>query len=449
MLTVLGAFLVLTALTGGGSRADIWSLLILRPVSAFVLAYAVVFYGKSVCRAFPKAMWLVVAIFALVISHLIPLPPAVWTMLPGRDIIADSMSSAQISLPWLPLSMSPSDTWNALFSLMTPSAVLILALASQFDHLVALMRGIIVGLILSGLLGLLQILGPSNNILYIYELTNGSSAVGLFANRNHQAMALACIFPLLAMHISLLKESEISTRFQKRLALAAAVLFVPLILVTGSRAGLLSMAIGLAGAAWVFCEPHTIGRTVRNRGLAPAQVLIIAVAVVVLFIVTLLASRAEAIDRLLAPDTVANIRTQALPVIMEASWAHFPFGSGIGSFVPVYQIFEPGYLLSDSYLNHAHNEFAEVLMTGGLPALAILLFLIVAYFQSAIASLPRYSSIVGDVTGLVVQRTGLVIIFLFVIGSVSDYPLRTPLIAVLVSIACAAALLGRRRMHDH
>ena len=441
----LAGLLVLVALTGGGSRADILSLLILRPVSAVLFAYAVVFHGQAAWTRHPVAMRFAAAVLGLMLLQLVPLPPFLWTMLPGRTPLAEGMAAAGMALPWLPIAMAPADGWNALFAMMAPVAALILAIAAKRDEQILLLRMAAVGLVVSGLVGLFQIIGPDDGPLYYYALTNKGSAVGLFANRNHQAMALACIFPLLAMHVSLLRRSELSTRFNKRLALAAAVLIVPLMLVTGSRAGLVSLMVGLVGAAWVYCEPQVIGRVVKNRGLAPVQLFILGSVVLGLLIVTILASRAEAVDRLLAADATANIRAQALPTIGEAIWTYFPVGSGFGSFVPVYQQLEPGGLLNDTYLNHAHNEFAEMLMTGGLPALLILLGLAAAFVLTLRKAMTTYASVTGDVTDIVLQRTGLVMIIIFVIGSMSDYPMRTPLIAVLTALAIAAALAGWRQ----
>ena len=53
------------------------------------------------------------AILALLCLDLVPLPPAIWYALPGREIMVEIDEAARLGQVWLPLTMSPSSTWNA------------------------------------------------------------------------------------------------------------------------------------------------------------------------------------------------------------------------------------------------------------------------------------------------------------------------------------------------
>src|SRR3546814_16949820 len=105
---------------------------------------------------------------------------------------------------------------------------------------------------MSGVLGLAQAIGPRDGPLYLYEITNNESAVGLFANRNRQAALLACLFPMLAVYASIDHPSAERMRLKFALCASVALFFLPLLLVTGSRAGLVLGVIGLLAGALLY-----------------------------------------------------------------------------------------------------------------------------------------------------------------------------------------------------
>lgn len=435
-LVLLLALLGLGFLIAGSGRDDILSLLIWRPVSAMALAFALYLGWQNAWGSARHIMFFVLAIVLLVTLHLIPLPPAIWTMLPGRDVVENVYAEAKLPLPWLPTSVAQTRTWNALFSLAAPVAALLLALSLKPNAQLAAARVILVIGLLSGLIGLLQAIGPSNGPLYFYRITNNGEAVGLFANRNHQAAFLACLFPLLAANLTLQRGSPESLSFRRILTVAAALFLIPLLLVTGSRSGLILGVIGVASAFWIYQPPVVVGRSGALKQ-ADRSHRAIGIAGTVLFTLALalVASRVKSIQRLVENDPAADLRFEALPVIWKASWDYFPFGSGIGSFVEVYKIVEPYRLLSPAYLNHAHNEPLELLITGGLPAIALML---VGLFMGLAAAWALVSQSNGTddrrSTELVLGRAGIALCFLLALSSVADYPLRVPSLAMFFAV---------------
>src|SRR5690606_4487657 len=149
---VLPAAIILAVLLGGASRADVASLLVLRPLAAVLFVYAIVRHGRAAFARSPALASLAICVMLLAVAHVVPLPPALWTQLPGRQVLVDVYEAAQIPLPWLPLSMSPPAAWNALFSLLLPFAVLALALAASVDELNRAMRVFLVLGLLSGVI---------------------------------------------------------------------------------------------------------------------------------------------------------------------------------------------------------------------------------------------------------------------------------------------------------
>jgi O-antigen ligase len=114
------------------------------------------------------------------------------------------------------------------------------------------------------------------------------------------------------------------------------------------------------------------------------------------------------------------------------AWKYFPFGSGAGSFVEVFQIDEPNRLLGLSYANHAHNDWLELMMTMGLPGLLLLL---VSLWAFARATRAAFRAPLGEGRRAPFARLGAVILLIFALGSIGDYPLRTPSLACLFVVA--------------
>ena len=91
---VLAIFILVTFMTGGGSRGDIQSLVILRPVSALMLGYALWRLKPAHLQDYSFISVFALLLIVLVILHLVPLPPSLWASLPGRALITDIDAAA-------------------------------------------------------------------------------------------------------------------------------------------------------------------------------------------------------------------------------------------------------------------------------------------------------------------------------------------------------------------
>ena len=116
----VGLLVVSVFLLGGGSRPDILSLLLLRPIGAIALIFALLRYGGAFWTDHRALAWLAACLILLPIVQLIALPPAVWTALPGRELVAEVFRSSGMDLPWQSLSLTPVATLNALFAVFLP-----------------------------------------------------------------------------------------------------------------------------------------------------------------------------------------------------------------------------------------------------------------------------------------------------------------------------------------
>jgi O-antigen ligase len=289
----------------------------------------------------------------------------------------------------------------------------------------------------SALLGFVQILSGPSSGAYLYRITNSYEMVGLFANRNHNAMFLA-----LAVIVSAMLLRDELMRRKKRgvvrvgLALAGLGLTVATILI-GSRAGLAAGAVAFAiGYLMVVSAWRSHAAASRRDGSAVATAkyvgwimyLPVAVMVVLLGIALWASDRSTALTRAMGEDVAADLRIQAWTTVRSMLDTHWVMGSGFGSFPDVYKMFEPDRLLQPSYFNHAHNDWVEILITGGLPAAIILLVTIVWILRRVLRS---------GLRGLVKGHRGdirfpaMAILLLLAVGSIVDYPLRIPSLQAL------------------
>lgn len=447
--TLLAAFLVVVFLTGGSSRADISSLMILRPIAVIVLALGLATLSRDHIRRNRWLFALASAVVVLVTAHLVPLPPALWQALPGRELVVAIDRLAGLEGIWRPLSLDPRGTWNAFWALTVPLAALVLAAQlggrDQYRLLVLL---IALGFV-SALIALLQILGSSNGPLYLYRITNFGQAVGLFANRNHQAVMLATMLPLIAAALTHDRSAASGLLKGGKASLAAfmlATLFlVPLILITGSRAGLLALLLAIFLSAWVASQknglsPSKIGPGKKRRGeidqsapVAPRKWIPWAMLAgfLALIALTYYADRSIAIERFLARDAADDMRIKIVPLLIDLARLYSPFGSGIGGFESVFMVHEPDTLLAPHYVNHAHNDYLEIAITAGIPGILLIILagiLMLAGMRGITLSEQGHSTL-----GL--ARAGFAILFLFAIASAVDYPVRVPSIQVWVTLA--------------
>jgi len=430
---LLVGFLGLVFLTGGASRSDVQSLIFLRPLAVLGCGLALLSLSREHLRKYRMLVWMAALVLILSITHLIPLPPAIWQALPGREVIAGIDNIVGINGEWRPLTMTPGPGRNAFFSLFVPLAVLLMVIQLNGEHLKRLILPVLMLGALSGILGIFQASGDPHGMLYFYRITSNGSAVGLFSNRNHQAVFLATLFPLLAIFASQSMKTESAIKIRCAVAIGAAVTIIPLLLVTGSRLGLMLGALGIASGWFIYRRAEATGvrrRTERKSYVAP---IIGGIAAVILSLLTIMASRAEALKRLVGTNVGEEDRAQVWNLVSRMAHEHLPWGTGSGSFVEMYRQVEPVSSLAPAYFNHAHNDWLEVWMTFGIPG-AVLVWLAVAIYLSGAWHLRSLGE--RRDSSMLVAQAGAVILFLFAVASVVDYPLRTPSLACLFVLAC-------------
>ena len=439
-LIAIGILWLTLLLFGGSSRGDVIQLTLLRPIAILVAGFG---FWTLRWHHVVKHRFLVImaaAITLLAGSHLIPLPPSMWMSLPGRQLIVDVDQSLGLGNVWRPITMAPAFGWNALFSLGIPLAVLVNGIQLTREDLTRIGPALIAGGIASAFLAFFQLFGTPNGILYPYSIRlQGPEAVGFFANRNHQALLIAAMFPLLAAYAA---RQGVSVRLDKRRFIVALVLgafLIPLLIVTGSRAGLAVGIVGLISTPFIFMRGARVRRSDKSLSMW-WKLLAGATAVLAIGGLSIATNRSIAIQRSLASLTEDDQRYESWADIAANYERFMPIGSGVGSYQPVFQTFERRGALTSSYSNHAHSDWIEVIMTTGIPGAALLMIAIMAFIWAAWGRFRAKDR--GTVSAY--SLAGLVIILMIGAASLVDYPVRAPIISAVLVLACLWAETGGR-----
>ncbi|AJP74794.1 O-antigen ligase family protein [Sphingomonas hengshuiensis] len=417
------------AFTGGSSRPDnIW-LLGLRPIAVLCIV-AMLLTARPDWRSI-RPLPLLLALFATTIAiQLVPLPSAIWQSLPGRETYTRVAQALGGAGQWHPLALSPDRTWNSLIALMVPFGIMLGFLLLNERQRRLLLLPVLGTIAFSMLLGVAQIASGGSSMLYWYKISGHDQLIGLLANRNHQGAMLAMALPLIRAWTLFPTRSPQESRHRLLMGLAAAAVILLYILVLGSRAGLVLAVVGLVAALLVAPTLGATRLSVRARWLAAGG---FAVGIAAIVVLVLSMDRAVAIGRLVDDDLSTEGRLAALPTLLRIVGDTFPFGTGFGSFVPVYASYEPDALLKTTYFNNAHNDLIELVITGGLPALAVFLAFFVWWLWT---SWRRFTSPARSQSWRALHRAASFAILVLLLASIADYPLRTPLLGAVFTLLC-------------
>jgi lipoprotein signal peptidase len=415
-------FLVICFVLGGSSRFQLVSHMTLRLVSIVAIGYAVFRMSsdrRMQTRPFARGVLLLGAVMAL---QLIPLPPGLWANLPGHGFYEDALQSVGLADRWRPVSMAPDLTLNSMLALLPAlAAAMVFAPLNKAGRRL-LLNMLLVCLACSALLSALQL---ASDGFYLYPRNNEGTGVGFFANRNHQALFLAIGIVLIMARWRFGEHPGKLTNIGATLGLAVVVL--AFLTVTGSRAGLVAGVIAFVAGGWVYARGTLRRQTRWIRIGIPLAALMLLVAA---FALGFVSSRQVAVQRLLQTGATlgtTELRTANLPAMMEMAGSFFPVGTGFGTFDAVFRRFESEALLRPTYFNHAHSEPIELLIEGGVPAMLLLVLGLVW-----LAKCGRVLLVASAKSPTVLRaQAGVLGLLLLAAGSLVDYPLRTPFLAVL------------------
>lgn len=361
----------------------------------------------------------------LALLQLVPLPAPIWTSLPGREPIARGYELLGMQVPWHALTLTPDQTVFAIIAVIPAIAVVAATLrASRRAVDLALALVVAFGLV-SMLLGLYEVMTGN----YPYEITNRGQPSGFFSNSNHYATLMAVGLPICAALFARVRvrvgNPNIRVGAQVMLVSAALALLFGLI-VSGSRAGYILGVVGIGASVPLVMlgREGTLAKGLVRLALLGA--LLLGVALIGAILLDFMGAAGSG-SRLIERSTMLKTGWPAVGT-------YFPFGSGLGSFTTVYPQFEDADRVTTVFVNHAHNDFAELLIETGLAGVLIALLFFLWYARRTIAlwSTPG--------TGRITGRLGTIGVLLIMLHSLVDYPART--IAVMSLLGFFIALMA-------
>ena len=424
---ILPSYLFLCLLVGGSTQG-VWANAALQLMAIAVLIWSTVTRDpQPLTRAGRQLLAIVAALGLLFAVQLVPLPPAMWTALPGRQFLASGFALLGLPMPWLPLSLAPYVTATTALTLLPPVALLVAMLrlpawttSGMFTAIAAAAAGSIV-------LGILQVTG-SDASWYFYKVTNIGVAVGAFANGNHFATLLIIAMPVSAA-LATVRWRAAETRQERSLAAALAI----------AAAALLALGLLINGSASVLliAPPVAAATAMLAMRLQPRRVRQ-GLAAILLFLAIAAAAVVTVGKDMPGWGTNASIETRlefwskTLRAAQDQAFA----GSGIGTFQQVYRRYEDPGAVNRWYANHAHNDYLEIALEGGVPALLLLALFLAWWTRQA-----REAWLAS--TADVEQKAAAVASAAILVHSAFDFPLRTAAIMAVMAV-CLALLAGAR-----
>jgi O-antigen ligase len=415
----------------GGSAQGIWANMVLQLLGIGILAWAALAPAEEQLLP-PARQLLILALFAvaLVALQFIPLPATLWPHLAGREPIANGFKILGVPTPAEPLSLTPYGSLNSLLGLIPPLAMFCAVVRLKVYRPGWLATALLAGTTAGILLGALQVASSANaaSPWYLYPQTNFGVATGFFANANHMAILLVITLPFLGAILGSAKGAN----KQRNSAIIAIVAGATLVIILGiilnrSLAGYgLAMPVVITSALLVL-PPK---RSLRLGALVLAGLLVVAA----VGAIATSATRSGELGQ--EATTSVESRQEMLITTMRAVRDFLPWGSGLGSFRSVYQLYESRDQISTTYVIHAHDDYVELALELGVAGI-LLMIAFLAWWARAVWRAWR------DADAGIYARAASIATAAILVHSLVDFPLRTAAIDAAFAM-CLALLIDRR-----
>lgn len=273
---------------------------------------------------------------------------------------------------------------------------------------------------------LLQGMAPNGKLYWIWALEQGGSIYGPYVNHNHYAglMEMLTPFPLV------LAATRFTDGNRKIVVAGVAALMAASIFLSGSRGGMAAFVVQMVMLGVLL---------VRKNERSWKQPLMLGgfLALVIVFLVWMggneLTRRLASIHSEAREEINGGVRLtidrDCLRMLLKR-----PFlGWGLGTFPIVYPEFRSFY--TTFFVNHAHNDYLQLLVETGLAGFSIAAWFLVLVFRRSAAKLTNWTQTAsGAMT--VAALLGCVGIL---IHSFLDFNLQIPANAALFYVLCAIA----------
>ncbi|MGZ8997239.1 MAG: O-antigen ligase family protein [Allosphingosinicella sp.] len=435
---IVPAFLLLCLVLGGASAAGFWPNMGLQLAAILIIFWSLIVRRNTPMAPAGRQLLVLTALMLLVpLLQLVPLPPSIWTALPGRAPVADGFRLLGQPLPWLPISLAPARTVASLLWLLPALAVLmgIVRLGNFRATWIAWVVAIIAAL--SVAIGALQLAGGNGSPWYFYSITNFGATVGFFANSNHLATLLVATIPLLtALYLNSRTKGRSISRASGLLVMLGGAVAVVLvgIVINSSLAGIGLMVPTVAASGLLLIRAR------KKKRMSPLWGGIVALLLVAGVGAIYLSPTSNNLTSSSARSDPAS-RYHSFRLSSEAARDYLPFGSGVGTFQEIYPTYEDPNRVTRFYMNHAHGDYIELALESGIPGMIVLTLFLLWWLRRTIsiwsAEEPDYFALGATIASGVILAHSLV-----------DYPLRTAAISALFAACCALMAEPRARVRQ-
>lgn len=408
-----GAALLILLLIGGTSERFFFGRGLAEAIGALLLGAAIANGGTALARdrLLAGMLWGLAALLAL---QAVPLPPAIWSALPGREIVAALDRALEVKR-WRPVTLD----WEALLPavlFLVPCAGAMLAASSDDPRRRDWLLGAVgAAWAVAVVISVLQAIGGVD--LRYNQTAHEVFVTGFFFNHNHHAAFLVCAGVLISAHLverGLPKFAAAGVAFATGIA----------VLLTASRSGLVLFL--LAGAVALIVARRRRGALARpgiTKGLIAITLLLGAgLALLLAFSDGPLAALAGR-DALLE-DRRFTIWARSLDLLA----VYWPVGAGLGTFPQVYALYEPLEEVRPLFVNHAHNDLLEFAIEAGLAGMLLLAFFFGWLIWRSLAALHLGTGASPTLCA------ALIVLWTLLAASVVEFPLRTVSMSALASL---------------
>jgi O-antigen ligase len=429
---------VAMVLGGGGSPSPLSETGLQLVAFAMLVMWAATAKGP-VFRA-DRSAWIIAGLLlALPLIQLVPLPPGAWHALPGRQVERAALALIGQEDSWRAWSVAPQRTLAALLALAVP--VIVLLMVASLDRkgramAVAMIAGVA---FLALLVGVAQMAGGEANTLRFYvpdqPYLNGFQA-------NHNSAADVLLIGIVAFAAAL-REGVAIRRARLRPGVCIALvggmtaLLSLGVFLTASRAGALLLPVAWLGVGIIAYPWIRLPRKLVWR--------VAAVGAILIGIALFLLSTNDVVVRVLGRYQFAGeFRPKLWRDAQYAINQFLPFGSGLGTFVPVFIAAERLEAVDATMPNRAHNDYLELLIEGGVfgaLALSVISAILTRQLWRRLrdgAGEDRAVAVFAGATLAVVALHSLV-----------DYPLRSMSLACIAAVAAGLLMPLASRLGAH
>lgn len=418
-----GILLSICFITGGSSQQTGDGVMVAQLLAIPVLLYALMLAHMRGCLH--QARWAIAAILLIIavpLLQLLPLPAWLWHLSGSRAALGHDLAAAGVTHLHYRWSLTPATTERDLLLLLPPVALFFAALAIGRNLRQWLLWWILALIVFSTLLAFVQLGMPQDSIFNPFPQFAPALA-GVFANHNHQADALAIG---LVLALGMILQARRGNGYAKHgtaqtiLGIVLIVAFALVLPLLDSRAGVL---VALVAAATLLLMSGSISwqRLGEHRATQ---------AIAVVTILVLLVGTFGAFAWMHNDADIKDLRWVMATTTWHLGFANAPLGSGIGSFVPMFEQATAGDLMHSGYINNAHNDYVQWWFTGGVLGVIALLAALAVLIHRA----RRLLSMRSDSKTRAIGLAALAGILVLALHSTVDYPLRTPALMAVFGV---------------